>query len=76
MAKKLTRNPDNRWVAGICGGLAEYTGVDATVIRLVVIVGIVLGAGSLIAIYLIAWLLIPLDSGLGSFATPPAPEPQ
>ncbi len=73
---KLTRSPDDRWVAGICGGLAEYTGVDATVIRLVVLIAIVLGAGSLIAIYLIAWLLIPRRPELGVAATPPAPEPR
>jgi phage shock protein PspC (stress-responsive transcriptional regulator) len=57
--KRLTRSPDDRWIAGVCGGLAEYTGVDATLIRVVLLVATVLGAGSLVLIYLICWLLIP-----------------
>ncbi|HUS22308.1 MAG TPA: PspC domain-containing protein [Aeromicrobium sp.] len=58
--KRLTRSPDDRWIAGICGGLAEYTGLDATLIRVVLLVATILGAGSLIVIYLVCWLLIPL----------------
>ena len=57
--KRLTRNPDDRWIAGICGGLAEYTGLDATLIRVVLLVATLLGAGSLVVIYLICWLLVP-----------------
>ena len=57
--KRLTRSPDDRWIAGVCGGLAEYTGLDATLIRVVLLVATILGAGSLIVIYLVCWLLIP-----------------
>ncbi|MRJ76321.1 PspC domain-containing protein [Aeromicrobium sp. SMF47] len=60
--KKLTRNTDDRWIAGICSGLADYTGMDATVVRLVLVVLTVLGAGSLIIAYLVAWVLIPKRS--------------
>ena len=56
---QLTRSRDDRWIAGICGGLSEHTGVDATLIRVVLLVATILGAGSLIVIYLICWLLIP-----------------
>jgi phage shock protein C len=58
--KKLTRNPDDKWLGGVCGGLADYTGIDANLIRLVVVVGTLLGAGSLILAYIIAWVLIPV----------------
>lgn len=58
-SKQLTRSPDDRWIAGICGGLAEYTGLDATLIRVILVVATILGAGSLVVIYLICWLLIP-----------------
>lgn len=61
-ARKLTRSTDDRWIAGICGGLAEYTGIDATLIRVVLLVATILGAGSLVLIYLICWLLIPKAS--------------
>lgn len=61
-ARKLTRSTDDRWIAGICGGLAEYTGIDATLIRVILLVATILGAGSLVLIYLICWLLIPKAS--------------
>lgn len=57
--KKLTRNRDDKWIGGVCGGLATYTGVDANLIRLLVAVVTILGAGSLIVAYLVAWILIP-----------------
>lgn len=66
-SKKLTRSRDARWIAGVCGGLAEYTGIDVTLIRLVAAAATVLGAGSLVLIYLICWILIP--------ATDAAPRP-
>jgi phage shock protein C len=57
--KKLTRRTDDKWIAGVCGGVADYTGVDVTVVRLVLVVCTILGAGSLVLGYLVAWLLIP-----------------
>ena len=46
-------------VAGVCSGIAEYTGIDVTVVRLAAVVGAVLGLGSLIVAYVVAWLLMP-----------------
>jgi phage shock protein C len=57
--KKLTRNRDDKWIGGVCAGIADYTGVDPNLVRLVVAVATVLGAGSLILGYLIAWFLMP-----------------
>jgi len=58
---RLTRSTTDAKIAGVCGGLAEYFGVDATPIRLLwVILSILCGAviGGVIA-YLIAWVIIP-----------------
>jgi len=60
LSKRLTRSSHDKWLGGICGGLAEYTGVDANVIRLLAVLGTVLGAGSLIVVYLVAWVLVPV----------------
>lgn len=57
--KRLTRSVDDRMIAGVCGGLARYTGVDATVIRLLVVAGTLLGFGSVGIVYLVAWALMP-----------------
>jgi phage shock protein PspC (stress-responsive transcriptional regulator) len=59
--RRLARSATDRKVAGVCGGLAEYFGVDATPIRLLwVILSILCGAviGGLLA-YLLAWLIMP-----------------
>lgn len=74
--KKLTRSRDDRWLAGVCGGLAEYTGIDAWIVRLITVVAIVLGAGSLILVYLICWIFIPkAPEAHPQPATPPVPPP-
>ncbi len=59
--KRLVRSRDNKMVAGVCAGLADYSGIDVTVIRLVVVVGSILGFGSLLVAYLVAWVLIPQE---------------
>jgi len=56
--KKLTLSTRDRKIAGVCGGLGEYLGVDPTLIR-VIWVFFALFVGSGILAYLIAWILIP-----------------
>ena len=57
--KRLVRARKGRLLAGVCSGIAEYVGIDVTVIRLIfVAVGVVtFGVGVLI--YLTAWIVIP-----------------
>jgi phage shock protein PspC (stress-responsive transcriptional regulator) len=57
--KRLTRSSSDSMIAGVCGGIAEYTGVDANLIRLLVVVGTILGFGSLAVLYVVAWVLMP-----------------
>jgi phage shock protein C len=57
--KRLQRSEDDRWIGGVCGGLADYTGVDAGLIRLIVAVATILGFGSLILAYIVAWVIMP-----------------
>jgi phage shock protein PspC (stress-responsive transcriptional regulator) len=72
--KRLTRSRDDRWIGGVCGGIAEYTGVDANVIRLIVAVFTLFGAGSLIIAYIVALFLIPLEDD-GSVVVQPPSDP-
>ena len=60
--KRLVRSSNNKWLGGVCGGIAEYTGVSANLVRLAVAVGTVLGLGSLIIAYIVAWILMPRSS--------------
>lgn len=58
-AKRLVRTRDDRWLGGVCGGLARYFGIDSNLVRLLVVVGTVLGFGSLVIAYIVAWFLMP-----------------
>lgn len=58
--KTLRRSQKNRMIAGICGGFAEYFGIDPTMARVIYIVGSVLSvAFPGILVYLILWAVIP-----------------
>jgi phage shock protein PspC (stress-responsive transcriptional regulator) len=57
--KRLARSNDDRWLGGVCGGVAEYAGMDANLVRLLVVLGTVLGLGSLLLVYVVAWILMP-----------------
>ncbi len=59
--KKLQRSND-RVIAGVCSGIAEYLNVDTTVVRIIAAVLTVFG-GSGILIYLVAWLVMPDSTG-------------
>lgn len=58
--KKLQRSRTDKWLGGVCGGVAEYTGIDVTIVRVVVLVGTLVGFGSLFVAYVIGWILMPL----------------
>jgi len=57
--RRLVRSRDDRWLGGVCGGIAEYAGIDANLVRLLVVLGTVVGFGSLLIAYLVAWVLMP-----------------
>jgi phage shock protein C len=57
--KTLVRSRNDRMVAGICGGVAQYFGIDVTVVRVIVAVVCVITGGAGILAYLVAWIIIP-----------------
>lgn len=57
--KRLYRSATEKKIAGVCGGLAEYFDADPTIVRLLVLVGIVF-VGLPILLYLIAWIVMPV----------------
>ena len=58
-AKRLTRTPDDKWIGGVCGGIGRYLDVDPNLIRLGTAVLTVLGFGSVLVAYIVAWILMP-----------------
>jgi phage shock protein C len=60
--KRLYRSRNERMLAGVCGGLGEYLGVDPTLVRLILVLLIILsGIGPGVLAYIILWLIVPLD---------------
>lgn len=57
--RRLYRNPDDKMLGGVVGGLAAYLGWDVTLLRLLLLVILVCGVGTLIPVYIVCWLLIP-----------------
>ncbi|MEP2774245.1 MAG: PspC domain-containing protein [Fulvivirga sp.] len=56
--KKMYRNPEDKVLGGVAGGIAKYFGVDVAVIRLLFVISIFLGGTGLIA-YVILWIILP-----------------
>ncbi|MPY93355.1 MAG: PspC domain-containing protein [Acidimicrobiia bacterium] len=55
------RRSNDRMLAGVCGGVAEYLGVSANLVRVVTILFLLMGHGVLL--YFLGWLLLPNGDG-------------
>jgi phage shock protein C len=58
--KRMQRSRSEKMVAGVCGGLAAYFGVDPTVVRVGFAAVTVLG-GAGVLLYLVLWAVMPLE---------------
>ena len=58
MKKRLYRNENEKMIAGVCSGIAEYFDIDPTLIRLAWVLFCALGGSGIIA-YIIAAIIIP-----------------
>jgi phage shock protein PspC (stress-responsive transcriptional regulator) len=60
--RRFMRDPDDKWIGGVIGGLAAYIGQEAIWFRIAFIVAIWLGWGTPILVYLLLWVLVPKAS--------------
>ena len=67
--KRLMRPRNGRKIAGVCAGFAEYFDLDVTVVRVVWLISVFLGAGLSLIAYVIAWIVVPEEP----LVLPPAP---
>ena len=58
MGKKLYKSNQNKMLDGVCGGIAEYFGIDPTVVRLIWALFSLMGGSGILA-YIIAAIIIP-----------------
>ena len=73
MRKILYRSRTDRWVAGVCGGLGDYFGVDANAIRLAFVV-LALWEGVGVVLYLLMAIILP-DEPVRELALDPGMPP-
>lgn len=57
---RLTRSETDRMIAGICGGLAAYLGIDVVLVRALFVI-LIFASGIGIPIYLILWFIMPRE---------------
>ena len=60
-SKRLQRSESDRFLTGVCGGIADYTGIDSTLIRVLFAVFTLHGLSGVI-VYIVAWLIMPSQS--------------
>lgn len=73
-SKRLYRSANDRMIAGVCGGIAKYFDVDATLVRLAFVAGFFFGVTATLWIYIVMALLVPQEPG-GPIVPPTPPTP-
>jgi len=74
----LVRPRQGSVVAGVCEGFARRYGWDPVIVRLVLVVAVIFGAGTPILAYIIAWIVMPNEVWMmpsQPIVTPPPPQP-
>lgn len=59
MTKKLYRLKDDKKIAGVCSGVAEYFDIDPVIVRLAWLIAVFCAGGGLLA-YIVAAIVIPV----------------
>lgn len=62
--KKLYRDANDKMIAGVCSGIANYFNIDKTLVRLGWAILAVGSLSTLFWIYLICWMIIPADNNI------------
>ena len=57
--KRLYRSRDDRMLAGVAGGMADYLGIDPTIVRLLWVLAFLPGGAPGFLLYGLCWLIIP-----------------
>ena len=57
---RLRLSERDKWIAGVCGGVATVTGVEAWIWRLIFVLGLMAG-GFTAVLYIILWIFVPRD---------------
>lgn len=59
--KRLERSMTDKYIAGVCGGIAQYFGIDSTVVRVAFILLVLAGVMPGLLPYVVAWMIMPAE---------------
>ena len=62
--RRIARSSSDRFIAGVCGGLGQYLGIDSTLIRIGFVLLTLAGVSPLL--YVILWVVVPVDTALAT----------
>ena len=65
--RRLERDPDNKVIAGVAAGVANYFGLDPTLVRVLWALTLLIGGLGFI-VYIIMWIVMPVGSGTSASA--------
>jgi phage shock protein PspC (stress-responsive transcriptional regulator) len=57
--RTFRRSRDNRMIAGVCGGAAQMLGIDAALLRVILVAATLFGFGAGALCYLVCWIVVP-----------------
>jgi phage shock protein PspC (stress-responsive transcriptional regulator) len=57
--KRLTKDTKNAMLFGVCAGLSNYTGIDASILRILTVLGVVFSFSIIFWIYILLALILP-----------------
>ncbi len=60
-SKRLYRSVNDRKIAGVCGGIAEYFKIDPTIVRLIFFILLLPGGFPGLIPYLVLWVVVPSE---------------
>ena len=62
--KRLYRSESNKFIGGVCGGIAEFFGIDPSIVRIIAVLLSIGSVGTGVLVYIVAWILIPPENNL------------
>lgn len=64
IGRKLYLSDKDRKIAGVCGGLAEYFGIESTIVRILWALAVLVSYGTGFILYLVFWLIVPRERNI------------
>lgn len=64
IGRKLYLSDKDRKIAGVCGGLADYFGIDSTIVRILWALAVMVSYGTGFILYLVFWLIVPRERNI------------